>query len=185
MSPLTRLHRHWGCGAYGNNNDLMFVKQWLAASEAGVTKMFYHDYSKDHSHLIFPLVRKLGHLTVGQLWAFLLDITRDLGTAAAFTGRMRELAVGKIAVPFAPPRKTKNAKKHKQKHKQKSKQKDRAAEAETISRAVGATKAETGAEGEPEGGTGATKAVPKSGPECVSSAGPKIAACGTTNAGKV
>ena len=26
---------HWGCGAFGNNHDLMFVKQWLAASEAG------------------------------------------------------------------------------------------------------------------------------------------------------
>ena len=177
MPPPARLYRHWGCGAYGNNNDLMFVKQWLAASEAGVTKMFYHDYSKDHSHLIFPLVRKLGHLTVGQLWAFLLDITRDLSTAAAFTGRMRKLAVGKIAVPFAPPHKTKNAKKNKQKN--------REPEAETMSKAVGATKAETGAEGEPGGGTGATKAVPKSGPECASSAGPKIAACGTTNAGKV
>lgn len=26
---------HWGCGAYGNHHDLMFLKQWLAASEAG------------------------------------------------------------------------------------------------------------------------------------------------------
>ena len=28
---------HWGCGAYGNNHNLMFLKQWLAASEAGAT----------------------------------------------------------------------------------------------------------------------------------------------------
>ena len=27
---------HWGCGAFGNNHDLMFLKQWLAASDAGV-----------------------------------------------------------------------------------------------------------------------------------------------------
>ena len=147
----------------------MFVKQWLAASEAGVTKMFYHDYSKDQSHLIFPLVRKLGHLTVGQLWAFLLDITRDLSSAAAFTGRIRELAVGKIAVPFAPAHKTKNAKKKKRNNHE--------SEAGPISKAVGATIAETGIEGEPGGGTCAAKAVVKS--------GPKIAACGTTNAGKV
>ena len=26
---------HWVCGAYGNHHDLMFLKQWLAAAEAG------------------------------------------------------------------------------------------------------------------------------------------------------
>ena len=37
---------HWGCGAFGNNHDLMFLKQWLAASEAGVSKLHYHDFDR-------------------------------------------------------------------------------------------------------------------------------------------
>ena len=104
----------------------MFVKQWLAASEAGVRKMHYHDFGKDQSHHVFPLVRKLSHLTVGQLWAFLLDFTKDLSTAAAFTGRVRQLAVGKIEVPFA----------EKQKKKKKKKKKKPAADAEADAGAV-------------------------------------------------
>ena len=43
---------HWGCGAFGNNHDLMFLKQWLAASEAGVRTMYYHDFNKNQSHSI-------------------------------------------------------------------------------------------------------------------------------------
>ena len=58
---------HWGCGAYGNNHNLMFLKQWLAASEAGARNMWYHDHSNKQSHHIFPLIRRLKHLTVGQV----------------------------------------------------------------------------------------------------------------------
>jgi hypothetical protein len=54
---------HWGCGAFGNNHDLMFLKQWLAASEAGATKLHYHDFGNS-SHSIFPVTRKLKHMTV-------------------------------------------------------------------------------------------------------------------------
>lgn len=94
---------HWGCGAFGNNHDLMFVKQWLAASEAGATAMHYHDFSRNQSHNIVPLTRKLKHLTVGQLWGFLRDNTFDLEPAnvAAFSVRVREIATGKRAVPAA------------------------------------------------------------------------------------
>lgn len=52
----------------GNNHDLMFLKQWLAASDAGVETMFYYDFSRKSSHSIFPLIRKLQHMNVGQLW---------------------------------------------------------------------------------------------------------------------
>ena len=47
--------------------DLMFLKQWLAASEAGAGNMWYHDHSNKQSHHIFPLIRRLKHLTVGQV----------------------------------------------------------------------------------------------------------------------
>ena len=65
---------HWGCGAYGNNHNLMFLKQWLAASEAGAKVLWYYDFNRNQSHHIVPLARKLRHLTVAQLWHFLLGI---------------------------------------------------------------------------------------------------------------
>ena len=43
---------HWGCGAYGNNHDLMFLKQWLAASEAVAMSLEIHEFSKNQSHHI-------------------------------------------------------------------------------------------------------------------------------------
>ena len=78
----------------------MFLKQWLAASEAGVLRLLYHDFDRRQSHNIVPLVRKLRHLTVGQLWAFLRELTSDLEPAnvAEFTVRMREVATGKREV---------------------------------------------------------------------------------------
>jgi hypothetical protein len=93
---------HWGCGAYGNNHDLMFLKQWLAASEAGVRKLYYHDFDKKQSHHIFPLIRKMGHLTVGQAWSFLQELTRDLRqphNMTAFCARIADISVGKLKVP--------------------------------------------------------------------------------------
>ena len=92
---------HWGCGAFGNNHDLMFLKQWMAASEAGVQKLHYHEHSKKQSHNIFPLIRKLRHLSVGQLWQFLRELTGDLEShnVAAFSIRMQDIAVGRIKVP--------------------------------------------------------------------------------------
>ena len=92
---------HWGCGAYGNNHDLMFLKQWLAASEAGVEKVYYHDFDRNQSHHIFPLIRKLRHMTVGQLWEFVLRDLTGLGShnAAEFAKCVADVATGKQQVP--------------------------------------------------------------------------------------
>jgi len=94
---------HWGCGAFGNHHDLMFLKQWLAASDAGVTRMHYHDFSRNQSHSIVPLTRRLQHLRVGELWTFLRELTADLEPAnvATFSVRVREVATGKRPVPAA------------------------------------------------------------------------------------
>jgi hypothetical protein len=92
---------HWGCGAFGNNHNLMFLKQWLAASEAGVEKMFYHDFSNANSHHIHPLIRKLKHLNVSELWKFILSITFDLipCNMKEFYNRIAKIATGKLIVP--------------------------------------------------------------------------------------
>lgn len=93
---------HWGCGAFGNNHDLMFLKQWLAASEAGVSYMYYHDFDNKQSHHILPLIRKMGHLSVGQAWSFLQELTHDLRkphNMNAFCARIADIAVGRLKVP--------------------------------------------------------------------------------------
>ena len=83
----------------------MFLKQWLAASEAGVTKMYYHDFDRKQSHSIFPLIRKMKHLTVGELWAFVLELTQDLAShdVASFSKRIVDIALGRLPVPGAAP----------------------------------------------------------------------------------
>jgi len=83
----------------------MFLKQLLAASEAGVRELCYHDFSRAQSHNIVPLTRRLCHLTVSQLWTYLRELTHDLEPAnvAAFSVRMREIATGKRQVPLALP----------------------------------------------------------------------------------
>merc|ERR1719281_2080500 len=98
---------HWGCGAFGNNHDLMFLKQWMAASEAGAARMYYHEFDRKQSHSIVPLVRKMQHLTVGQLWDFLREVSKDLQprNLAVFSTRMADIAVGrlKVEVPALVP----------------------------------------------------------------------------------
>ena len=91
---------HWGCGAYGNHHDLMFLKQWLAASEAGVSVLYYHDFSHKQSHFIFPLVRRLKHFNVGELWRYLQDLTSDLRPCkmGLFSQRVADISTGKLKV---------------------------------------------------------------------------------------
>jgi hypothetical protein len=112
---------HWGCGAYGNNHNLMFLKQWLAASDAGATCMYYHDFSRAQSHHIAPLIRKLKHLTVREAWCFILDLTSDLVPCkmGKFYTRVCDIATGKLEVPGASS--TAAAKQRKKKKKKKKK----------------------------------------------------------------
>jgi hypothetical protein len=81
----------------------MFLKQWLAASDAGASRMYYYDFSRAQSHHIAPLIRKLKHLTVGDAWRFLLDLTSDLVPCqmGKFYSRVCAIATGKLAVPGA------------------------------------------------------------------------------------
>ena len=64
--------------------------------------MYYHDFNRNQSHHIFPLIRKLKHLTVGSLWAF---VQKELAAVSrahdmkAFSSRIADISTGKLAVP--------------------------------------------------------------------------------------
>ena len=75
-----------------------FFAQIPGSAEA---TMQYYDFDRRQSHNVVPLSRKLRHLSVGQLWAFVREITGDLQPAnmSVFCARMREIATGKLQVP--------------------------------------------------------------------------------------
>jgi poly(ADP-ribose) glycohydrolase len=64
---------NWGCGAFGNDHTLKFLQQWLAASEAGVEKMFYHTFGDKRAAHLWVLVSGLKGMTVGELWTFMKE----------------------------------------------------------------------------------------------------------------
>lgn len=60
---------NWGCGAFGNDHTLKFLQQWMAASDAGATRVFYHTYGDKRAAPLPGLAASLKHLTVGGLWS--------------------------------------------------------------------------------------------------------------------
>ncbi|KAH3744047.1 poly glycohydrolase [Pelomyxa schiedti] len=72
---------NWGCGAFGNDHVLKLLQQWLAASEAGATRLYYHIFNdKRISSDAPPLLAGLSHLDVGQLYTALMDAAKAAAT---------------------------------------------------------------------------------------------------------
>lgn len=86
---------NWGCGAFGNDHMLKFLQQWLAASEAGVSKMYYHTFNDKRAKPLSPLAQKMQELTVGQLWKLVKLAAKDCfgpGHKDKFHGLMQTAA---------------------------------------------------------------------------------------------
>ena len=66
--------------------------------------MYYHDFNRNQSHHIFPLIRKLCHLTVGELWAVLLDLSRPLVPCnmKVFSVHVADISTGKLKLKVKP-----------------------------------------------------------------------------------
>eukprot|EP01126_Amoeba_proteus_P004650 TRINITY_DN11540_c0_g1_i2.p1 TRINITY_DN11540_c0_g1~~TRINITY_DN11540_c0_g1_i2.p1 ORF type:complete len:434 (+),score=94.24 TRINITY_DN11540_c0_g1_i2:247-1548(+) len=88
---------NWGCGAFGNDHVLKFLQQWLAASEAGVTKMYYHTFSDKRALEIPRLVTGLCNLTVKELWQTLLGASKLGGGAVRFRRALIEFSEKELA----------------------------------------------------------------------------------------
>ena len=70
--------------------------------------MYYHDFDRNQSHHIFPLVRKLKHLTVGELVHFVLNDLTGNGShnSATFAKVIADLSTGRLKVGEAPAAET-------------------------------------------------------------------------------
>ena len=42
---------NWGCGAFGGDFELKFIQQWLAATFAGVEKLYYYTFKRNEMNL--------------------------------------------------------------------------------------------------------------------------------------
>ncbi|KAL4478867.1 hypothetical protein ABPG72_009693 [Tetrahymena utriculariae] len=58
---------NWGCGAFGNNYQLMAILQIFAANLAKVEKLYYHTFNK-HGSNQYKLGKKIYHNILNQLY---------------------------------------------------------------------------------------------------------------------
>jgi hypothetical protein len=70
---------NWGCGAFGNDHVLKFLQQWLAASDAGVTQLYYHTYADRRSGSLGALAQGFQGCTIGELWTVLQGAAQQCG----------------------------------------------------------------------------------------------------------
>ena len=59
---------NWGCGAFGGDFELKFIQQWLAASYAGVEKLYYYTFKRKEMDSIVDNLEKLKLLDLDDLY---------------------------------------------------------------------------------------------------------------------
>lgn len=82
---------NWGTGAFGNDHVLKMLQQWLAASDAGVTRLHYFTFGDRRSAPIVPLARALRGRTVGELYSAVRDAARKCAGAPGASAKFRLL----------------------------------------------------------------------------------------------
>ena len=45
--PKTIATGNWGCGAFNGNHELKFIQQWIAASFAGIERLYYYSFGDE------------------------------------------------------------------------------------------------------------------------------------------
>jgi poly(ADP-ribose) glycohydrolase len=71
---------NWGTGAFGGDEHLKFLQQWLAASEAGISKLDYYAFENPQMAPVAGLIEQLRKYspTVGSLSSVLFGILPTL-----------------------------------------------------------------------------------------------------------
>ena len=50
---------NWGCGAFGGDFELKFIQQWLAATFAGVEKLYYYTFERKEMNFVNENLKKM------------------------------------------------------------------------------------------------------------------------------
>ena len=59
---------NWGCGAFGGDFELKFIQQWLAATYAGVDKLYYYTFGRKEMNNVIKNLEKIKSLNVNDLY---------------------------------------------------------------------------------------------------------------------
>ena len=59
---------NWGCGAFGGDFELKFLQQWIAASYAGVKKLYYYTFDKKEMADVIKNCEKIKLFSVKDLY---------------------------------------------------------------------------------------------------------------------
>ena len=58
---------NWGCGAFGGDYELKFIQQWLAATYAGVEKLYYYTFGENEMNTIVKYKEEMKSLNADDL----------------------------------------------------------------------------------------------------------------------
>ena len=65
--PKTISSGNWGCGAFGGDFELKFIQQWLAATYAGVEKLYYYTFGENEMNTIVKYKEEMKSLNADDL----------------------------------------------------------------------------------------------------------------------
>ena len=59
---------NWGCGAFGGDFELKFIQQWLAATYAGVEKLYYYTFKSEEMKSVVQNYEKIKNMDIEDLY---------------------------------------------------------------------------------------------------------------------
>ena len=65
---------NWGCGAFGGDFELKFIQQWLAATHAGVEKLYYYTFQSKQMKFVIANLEKLKALDVEDIYLRMMGL---------------------------------------------------------------------------------------------------------------
>ena len=70
---------NWGCGAFGGDFELKFLQQWLAATFAGVDKLYYYSFKSPKMEYTIQNLEKLKLINAYNLYLIMMNETLEKG----------------------------------------------------------------------------------------------------------
>ena len=65
---------NWGCGVFGGDFELKFIQQWLAATYAGVKKLYYYTFGKKEMNFAYENLEKIKSINPNVLYSKLMKL---------------------------------------------------------------------------------------------------------------
>ena len=71
---------NWGCGAFGGDFEIKFIQQWLAATFAGVDKLYYYTFKNPNMEYTIQNLEKLKSINAYDLYLVMMETYLEKGT---------------------------------------------------------------------------------------------------------